>query len=340
MPKAAIDIKKELALLNPTHKQLKEETIFILQSILQHSNIKYHSMSGRIKTPESVLEKLKRKQAADLHQLTDLVGVRVVCLFLSDIAKIGELVRKNFEVVEEDNKIEGEELGSFGYMSLHFIVRIKKSYTGPRYDSIRSTVFEIQIRTIAMDAWAATSHYLDYKSAQDVPKQLRKDFFALSGLFYVADQHFEMFFKARQNSVKTIKKELSESPTGSNIEINFDSLAEYLRRRFHGREHSDTGTVSELVQELRSAGYKTIREIDDVIKKTIKAAESYEKDSPPYEEHEHELVTMPGSKYTDVGIVRAVFDIHDPQFAENRGSTADQNKYRVLARGVKTKKSV
>ncbi|MBI4489516.1 MAG: hypothetical protein HY694_10565 [Deltaproteobacteria bacterium] len=59
--------------------------------------------------------------------------------------------------------------------------------------------FEIQIRTIAQDAWASISHYLDYKKESDIPAQLRRDFYALSGLFYVADRHFAM-----------LKKELTE----------------------------------------------------------------------------------------------------------------------------------
>jgi putative GTP pyrophosphokinase len=337
MPKPATNIKSDLARLEPTHKQLKEETIFILESILKDANIKHHSISGRIKTAESTSDKLKRKQLTEPQQLNDLVGVRVVCLFLSDIKRIGDLIRKNFDVEEEDNKIEDQELALFGYMSFHFIAKIKNAYSGPRYDAIRNIPIEIQVRTIAMDAWAATSHYLDYKSAQDVPKELRKDFFALSGLFYVADQHFEMFFKARQNSVKTIKKELTQSPSGVNIEINLDTLNEYLKRRFSDRDHSDPANVSALVTELKSSGYNTIQEVDAIIKRSLKAALRYEKEQPPHVKKDDEFIQIPGGKYTDTGIVRGIFDIYDPSFAEKRGITIDKGKYRSLISGIKNK---
>jgi len=99
------------------------------------------------------------------------VGLRVVCLFLSDIERVAKVVKESFEVLEEDNKIEGREISSFGYMSFHFTVQMKRSFSGPRYDAIASIPFEIQVRTIAMDAWATTSHYLDYKS--DVDRSLR-----------------------------------------------------------------------------------------------------------------------------------------------------------------------
>lgn len=43
-----------------------------------------------------------------------------------------------------------------------------------------------------LNAWASISHYLGYKKESDIPAELRRDFNALSGLFYVADTHFAM----------------------------------------------------------------------------------------------------------------------------------------------------
>src|SRR5207237_2679158 len=103
-----------------------------------------------------------------LNEIHDTVGIRVVCLFLSDIARVGALIRERFSVLVEDNRIEGTDVSSFGYMSLHFDVTMKQEHKGPRYDSISGLPFEIQVRTIAMDAWANVSHHLDYKSDKDL----------------------------------------------------------------------------------------------------------------------------------------------------------------------------
>lgn len=51
------------------------------------------SVSGRVKSPESIYAKLMRKELpADLEtagkKLNDLVGVRIVCLFLDDVYEI------------------------------------------------------------------------------------------------------------------------------------------------------------------------------------------------------------------------------------------------------------
>lgn len=316
MTEALDDIKREVDRLEPLHKQLKDEAIFILESGLNEANIKFHSIGGRIKKLGSILNKMERKQVRTLSDLTDLVGVRIVCLFLSDIKKVGEVIRYKFDVVSEDNKIEDNETESFGYMSHHFIVRMKKGYAGPRYDPIRDFSVEIQVRTIAMDAWAATSHYLDYKSEQDVPKELRKDFFALSGLFYVADQHFEMFFRARLDSKKTIEHELNQSPSGVNVELNLDTLQEYLKRQFPDRQRSHVKGVSELVRELRSCGYDSIDKIDQVMKRGLNVALKYEREHPPGSTAKKPPKTK--VRYNDVGITRMLFDIVNPEFAAKR----------------------
>src|SRR5882724_7674996 len=120
-------------------------------------------------------------------------------------------------------------MSSFGYFSVHFICKIRANYIGPRYDGLKDQNFEIQVRTISMDAWANISHYLDYKSDTDIPKDLKKDFFALSGLFYVADTHFEMFFKNKKEQAKKTKKELDSN---LDIAINLESLDAYLKKRF------------------------------------------------------------------------------------------------------------
>jgi putative GTP pyrophosphokinase len=135
--------------------------------------------------------------------------------FLSDIDHIGQVIRDSFLVISEDNKIEGSEVSSFGYMSVHFIATMKKEHSGPRYDHIANMRFEIQVRTIAMDAWANVSHYLEYKSETDVPSDLRRDFYALSGLFYVADKHFEMFFRSRTAS----REQLAEAFAQPNVPL-------------------------------------------------------------------------------------------------------------------------
>ena len=98
---------------------------------------------SRVKETESFIGKVKRKESKKpFEEIQDVVGLRIVCLFLSDITDIGETIRNSFSV-SEDNKIEGHEVSSFGYLSLHFVATMKEECSGPRYDRIVGIPFEI-----------------------------------------------------------------------------------------------------------------------------------------------------------------------------------------------------
>lgn len=288
--------------------RLKEEALFILEPAIESKRIKLHSISSRIKTIDSFLEKVKRKESTrpfeDIH---DIVGIRVVCLFISDIARIGALIRESYSVLDEDDKVEGTEASSFGYMSVHFISTLKEEYSGPRYDQIVKLPFEIQVRTIAMDAWANVSHHLNYKSDKDVPSDLKRDFYALSGLFYVADKHFEMFYGASVRSQEEMVEFFEEATTEakSQQEINLDSLKAYLQTKFPDRNHLDNKSISDLINELVRIGYRTIGDVDRMIDIAWDAFLGYEKDYPPG--------TGEG-RFADIGVARVSAEMVDEKY--------------------------
>lgn len=163
---------------------------FILKKEIDRKKIKYHSFYSRIKEFDSFRDKIKRKNIKDpFNEIYDLVGFRIVCLFLSDIEKIGDIIKSTFKTIEEDNKIANTKVDTFGYMSIHFKVKFKDTSDFGNKD-LNNIPFEIQVRTIVQDAWASISHYLDYKQEIGMPIHLKRNLHALSGLFYLADAHF------------------------------------------------------------------------------------------------------------------------------------------------------
>lgn len=300
-------------------QRLLDEALYALKAALEHAAIKYHSLPSRVKSPESFLEKVKRRETREseevrhgewdpLKEVHDIVGLRVVCLYLSDVERIATVVRNTFQVLSEDNKIEGAEVSSFGYMSVHFVAVMKSEYTGPRYDNIANLPFEIQVRTIAMDAWANVSHHLDYKSDKDVPAELRKDFYALSGLFYVADRHFEMFYSQSNESRREMKELFHDAVSNDQKEkqeLNLDTLSAYLATKFPDRQQSPSKDVSSLLSSLLKSGYTTIGEIDALVDRGAQAFRLYEQDK---------ALSITGSQFASVGVVRVTMQILDDRF--------------------------
>jgi putative GTP pyrophosphokinase len=175
--------EKYLELL-PGFEDLRDKAAHSLREAISKYWIKVHSITERIKSFDSCVNKVAVKKIEEpFRDIEDFVGLRVVCLFLSDLDRVEKVINETFEVIHREDKTNDSGKDVFGYMGTHCIVKLKtKGKTNPM-------PFEIQIRTIAQDAWASVSHHLDYKT-NSIPEHLKKDFHALSGLFYVADTHF------------------------------------------------------------------------------------------------------------------------------------------------------
>lgn len=288
---------EEYARRKPLLEQLASESEFTLNQVTRKKKIKTHSVLSRVKTAESIAKKAKEKELTDpLNEIEDIVGVRVVVLFLSDLPRLDKLIHSTFNVVSSENKVTDTDPSSFGYMSVHYVVTLDDSHSGPRYDELKGMRIEIQTRTVVMDAWANVSHYLDYKGESSIPRDLRKDFYALSGLFYVADQHFEIFADRSRKSQKEAKREVDSGST-SEIEINLDTLAAFLAQRYPDRAKPGREGISELVEEITRAGYSDLGALEHDLDRVKARFEKYEKEEPP------EMAEQPG-RYNPVGVVR------------------------------------
>src|SRR5579871_4687623 len=96
-----VQYDQRFSLLN----RLQDEALFVVENALRESSIRYHSISSRVKAFDSLISKAERLgMQRPLEQMQDVVGLRVVCLFLSEIERIGTVLRDRFEVVKEDNK--------------------------------------------------------------------------------------------------------------------------------------------------------------------------------------------------------------------------------------------
>ena len=131
-----------------------------------HSAI--HSIKHRIKTPESIIEKLNRKNLPvsidGFNQLYDIGGIRVICKYIDDIYYIRKLLLQHHDIVLVKESDYFKNPKENGYRSLHIIVSI------PVYleNEMIKVPVEIQIRTIAMDMWASLEHQLRYKNPHNV----------------------------------------------------------------------------------------------------------------------------------------------------------------------------
>ena len=132
----------------------------------------YEHFICRVKTGESMLEKCGRRglpatpQSA-LRVISDAVGMRIVTAFVDDIyAIIGELEKLDgCNIIERKDYITNAKPN--GYRSYHLILEVTAPYTDIDGNNPGKWFVEIQLRTIAMDSWAALEHQMSYK--RDIP---------------------------------------------------------------------------------------------------------------------------------------------------------------------------
>jgi len=300
-------LRKEYDLRSEKYKRLSDEVTFIIERELRSQQIPYHDISARVKSFDSFIDKARRQESdAPFEAIVDICGIRTICLFLSDLQRIGEIIESHFVIHTKDDKIYAEP-DVFGYLSVHYVASLPATVSGPRYDDLKELKFEIQLRTIAMHAWDTISHYLDYKSPNAIPSSLKKDFSALSALFYVADTHFEVFFRSSQQAKEVAEEKAKRLPEIGEEEINLNTLSAYLAEKYPDRLHSDSEVISELAEELQSAGYTRIGQLETVLQRSVTAFEESEKAYPPS-----------SGRFADVGVARVSLSIVDANYIDSR----------------------
>lgn len=173
-----IDSWEEVILVYSAALRQIETKMEILNDEFQHVH-QYNPIEhikSRIKTPESIVKKLKRNGREStienmVKYVNDIAGIRIICSFTSDIYRIADMIgeQRDIKVISVKNYITFPKAS--GYKSYHMIVTV------PVYlsDRIVDTKVEIQIRTVAMDFWASLEHKIHYKFEGDAPEHIKSE---------------------------------------------------------------------------------------------------------------------------------------------------------------------
>ncbi len=131
-------------------------------------------VKSRLKTPDSIVEKIARKGIAEPDferiraEITDIAGVRVTCSFVADVYRLFDLLTAQDDVTVVTVKDYIATPKDNGYKSLHAIIEVPVFLS----TGALSVPVEVQFRTIAMDFWASLEHKIYYKFSNQVPSHL------------------------------------------------------------------------------------------------------------------------------------------------------------------------
>ncbi len=171
----------------------------LIKSLLK-DQIQIENITFRVKNIEECINKFNRKYVTNIpintnynikDYITDLLGIRIICLYIDDISNIQSIIEENFEKIEITDKtaiIEKTD-DKFGYKGLHLDIKLNNNRINlPEYSVFKDLKFELQIRTIIQDAWSVLDHKINYK--KNIKQPSKRKINRLSALFEIADEEF------------------------------------------------------------------------------------------------------------------------------------------------------
>ena len=159
---------------------------------LQHDRNPISNIKSRLKSPESIKEKLERKglpvSVESIEEnLCDIAGIRVICSFIDDVYLMADALLKqdDIELIERKDYIKNPKKN--GYRSLHLIIIVPIFLAHEK----RIMKVEVQLRTIAMDFWASLEHQLRYKKEYEFTEEMAHELLHCAELSSELDERMD-----------------------------------------------------------------------------------------------------------------------------------------------------
>lgn len=211
-------------------------------------------VEGRVKDKEECIKKFHRKYQHKLEAdeqcyeiknfLSDLIGLRIVCLYEDQIVVVSELLKSHFKIIDVTDKTAAMESTEdlFGYKGLHMdLAPDGETATLPECQGFAGYPFEVQIRSLIQDAWSVLDHKIKYKKS--IPNDLKRRINVLSALFELADREFK--------EIRTATMELMQQATVDSISESLEVDGEVS----DDTSSDDNGKTVNAFNFLRIAGH-------------------------------------------------------------------------------------
>jgi len=309
----------------------------------------------RLKDRQECIRKFQRKYQRELESaeqpyairdcLSDLIGVRIVCLYEDQVAVVAEALKKRFRIIEVTDKIaavEGSE-DLLGYKGLHMDLAPDAAMAArPECQAFAGLVFEVQIRSLIQDTWSVLDHKIKYKKA--IPGDLKRRINLLSALFELADREFRDIRNATQ---ALLRQAQADAVTDSVVEgdaagetaatvggrvINAFSFLRVAGHFFREFDFEDD-KVDNFVQDILKlhAGCKR-SDLHRSLLENLKEVREYREDY---------MAENPDGSFSPYTIIRHCLYLYDPQTCGRILSRGPRQRFEAwLGRGAAGEKTV
>ena len=200
------------------YEKLAEYIVHLIRDDPSSPKESLHTITYRIKDEARLIEKIDEEnkqlgvEAAPITQknfqerVGDLLGIRLICLRLSDIKRVEAYLgllaeekilrfirkpdqKKSFVLPVDPGEAipEGLDLRYSGYSSIHYQVELGENSDAT--DELKGLQIEFQLRTILEEAWGEIDHKYRYvlsRSGDTLPEYIHTGFYNLSAYLQAA----------------------------------------------------------------------------------------------------------------------------------------------------------
>ncbi len=317
IPKVQLkELEKEYQAIRSLSLKFCEELKKQLNELITQNNISLaFPIESRVKEWLSLGHKLESFSTGlkTIKDVTDLIGLRIILLFRSDLNKVYKLIEGNFKIIEKEDTQGRLRENEFGYLSVHYIIELPESWFAvPTFASLHGFKAEIQVRTAAQHIWATASHKLQYKQEVGVPIPVRRSIHRVSALLETVDLELDRVLDNRAEYIEQFNQ-IKEDDL-----LNVDLLKYILDEKLPKDNFKGDENFAELLEDLINFGCNTPSKLKEILNKHItaileedeKAVNRIRKDreKAPYGEVDMERINK-GVFFTYAGLTRNALGI-------------------------------
>ncbi len=236
------------------YEKLAEEVVRLIRDDPSAPKESIHTILYRIKDEERLLEKIEQENSGssiDAETIThknyqerigDLVGIRIVCLRLSDIVKVEAYLKllveekilrfmqkpdhkRSFVLPIDPGEGAPQDLNFqySGYSSIHYQVQLGENSDVKK--GLKKIQVELQLRTILEEAWGEIDHkyrYVYSRTGDKIPEHIHSGFYNLSAYLQAAAmqaEHLCREVEAHTSSMHPKSKRRKKAPVAPEHEI-------------------------------------------------------------------------------------------------------------------------
>lgn len=179
--------------LRPRYEKAAKAVTAVIERVASEADIKCR-VSGRAKEPASFHKKAILKQYDDpWAMITDKAGVRVIVERPRHVDDLTEGLKGSDEIrvlrIEDKRRIA--DPGKLVYSGVHLQV-----IAPPEEEDCEQIECEVQLRTVAQDAWSVVSHSLLYKPVLQLPEEYKHAIYRLVALVELFDEEVQRVLDA------------------------------------------------------------------------------------------------------------------------------------------------